>query len=139
MISSRSRLLSMLGAVVVAAACSQGSRQLSPSGPSAVLADAGASLGAASGAWTTSSRASLSGPGFEVREESQGRGQSGLGLIGIRERVSQLMGTIHLDSSPGNGTKLTIELPAPGPAPSTNAVTTPALGTASVNGAILHG
>jgi signal transduction histidine kinase len=79
------------------------------------------------------------GTGFELREEHQARGQSGLGLIGIRERVSQLMGTIHLTSSPGHGTKLTIELPAPGPAASTDTFTTPALGTASVNGAILHG
>jgi signal transduction histidine kinase len=37
--------------------------------------------------------------------------RSGLGLIGIRERVAQLMGTLRLESAPGKGTRLTVVLP----------------------------
>jgi signal transduction histidine kinase len=47
------------------------------------------------------------GVGFEP-----GRERRGLGLIGIRERVAHLQGTVHVDSAPGRGTRLTIELPA---------------------------
>jgi signal transduction histidine kinase len=36
----------------------------------------------------------------------------GLGMIGIRERVAHLQGTVILHSAPGRGTRLTIELPA---------------------------
>ncbi len=36
----------------------------------------------------------------------------GLGLIGIRERAAQLDGTLRLESAPGKGTRLTVELPA---------------------------
>jgi signal transduction histidine kinase len=36
----------------------------------------------------------------------------GLGLIGIRERVSQQNGTLHVESGPGQGTRLVVELPA---------------------------
>jgi signal transduction histidine kinase len=36
----------------------------------------------------------------------------GLGLIGIRERVSQLQGTCRVESATGKGTRLTVELPA---------------------------
>jgi signal transduction histidine kinase len=36
----------------------------------------------------------------------------GLGLIGIRERVSYLRGTVAFDSAPGKGTRMTVELPA---------------------------
>lgn len=36
----------------------------------------------------------------------------GLGLIGIRERVSELGGAMRLESAPGKGTRVTVELPA---------------------------
>jgi signal transduction histidine kinase len=36
----------------------------------------------------------------------------GLGLIGIRERASYLKGTVTIDSAPGHGTRLIVELPA---------------------------
>ena len=36
----------------------------------------------------------------------------GLGLIGIRERVTHLHGEVHFDSSPGVGTRVTVTLPA---------------------------
>ena len=37
---------------------------------------------------------------------------AGLGLIGIRERVTRLGGTLRLESAAGTGTRLTVELPA---------------------------
>ena len=52
------------------------------------------------------------GVGFEparLREQGVSRG---LGLMGIRERVSQLDGTTRVESAPGTGTRLTVELPA---------------------------
>jgi signal transduction histidine kinase len=40
------------------------------------------------------------------------RRESGLGLIGIRERVLDLGGTFELDTAPGRGTRLAVVLPA---------------------------
>jgi signal transduction histidine kinase len=40
------------------------------------------------------------------------RARRGLGLIGIRERVAHLEGTVLIDAAPGRGTRLTINLPA---------------------------
>lgn len=37
--------------------------------------------------------------------------RSGVGLVGVRERVSRLAGTFRLDTQAGKGTRLTIELP----------------------------
>jgi signal transduction histidine kinase len=47
------------------------------------------------------------GVGFEP-----GLSGRGLGLIGIRERVAHLQGTVRIDSAPGRGTRLAVELPA---------------------------
>jgi signal transduction histidine kinase len=47
------------------------------------------------------------GVGFEPSSARRG-----LGLIGIRERIVHLSGTVHVDSAPGKGTRLTIEVPA---------------------------
>jgi glucose-6-phosphate-specific signal transduction histidine kinase len=44
------------------------------------------------------------GTGNDVRRE-------GLGLVGIRERVSDLGGTFRIAGNSGKGTRLTIELP----------------------------
>jgi signal transduction histidine kinase len=38
--------------------------------------------------------------------------QRGLGLVSIRERASHLRGTLRLETAPGKGTRLTVELPA---------------------------
>jgi signal transduction histidine kinase len=38
--------------------------------------------------------------------------QGHYGLLGIRERASQLGGTLQIDSTPGQGTRLTVRLPA---------------------------
>jgi len=53
------------------------------------------------------------GVGFDVARLSRPEGARGLGLIGIRERAAQLRGTVQIDSEPGAGTRLVIELPAP--------------------------
>ena len=52
------------------------------------------------------------GVGFEPARLSEHGVSRGLGLIGIRERVSHLEGTTRLESAPGKGTRLTVELPA---------------------------
>jgi signal transduction histidine kinase len=51
------------------------------------------------------------GVGFDPASERHGD-RAGLGLIGIRERASQLRGTVRLESTLGKGTRLTVELPA---------------------------
>jgi signal transduction histidine kinase len=45
------------------------------------------------------------GKGFDVNQSK------GLGLLGIEERAAQLGGSLHVDSGPGIGTILTVELP----------------------------
>ena len=44
----------------------------------------------------------------------QGGSRPGLGLLGIRERATDLGGTLTIESQAGKGTRLTVELPAPG-------------------------
>lgn len=52
------------------------------------------------------------GVGFEVKEVMTRTGEKGFGLIGIRERLEGLNGTLQINSSPGFGTELVITLPA---------------------------
>jgi signal transduction histidine kinase len=51
------------------------------------------------------------GVGFDVGAVEAPGARRGLGLIGIRERVGNLRGTVRLESAPGKGVRLTIELP----------------------------
>jgi signal transduction histidine kinase len=51
------------------------------------------------------------GIGFDVTTTDRVDTQHRLGLIGIRERVSRLGGSLRLESAPGKGTRLTVELP----------------------------
>ena len=52
------------------------------------------------------------GQGFDVGKiESPYPLERGAGLLGIRERVTSLGGTFHIQSHPGEGTRLTIEIP----------------------------
>src|SRR4029079_15598625 len=51
------------------------------------------------------------GIGFDLGTVARSDGEHRLGLIGIRERVSQLGGHLRLESSRGTGTRLTVELP----------------------------
>ena len=52
------------------------------------------------------------GVGFDAAEAEGAGTHRGLGLIGIRERASYLRGTVRLESAPGKGTRLTVEVPA---------------------------
>ncbi len=56
------------------------------------------------------------GKGFDPRRLEAGDARRGLGLVGIQERVSGLGGTFRLESSPGKGTCLSVELRALAPA-----------------------
>jgi signal transduction histidine kinase len=49
------------------------------------------------------------GRGFDPGVKSRLR--TGLGLLGMRERVAQLTGTLKLESAPGRGTRLSVVLP----------------------------
>jgi signal transduction histidine kinase len=52
------------------------------------------------------------GSGFDPAEVERLGHAQGLGLIGMRERVQQFGGTFRLETAPGQGTRLTIEVPA---------------------------
>ncbi|MCP4899283.1 MAG: response regulator [bacterium] len=53
------------------------------------------------------------GIGFDMELPGYTDGEvPGLGLLGMRERVANLGGSIHLDSKPGEGTTLTVHVPA---------------------------
>jgi signal transduction histidine kinase len=52
------------------------------------------------------------GAGFDAAAAGEVQRRGGIGLIGIRERAVQLRGTVRLESSPGKGTRLTVELAA---------------------------
>ena len=52
------------------------------------------------------------GKGFDPRRLKTPNPRRGLGLVGIRERASGLGGTFRLESSPGKGARLSVELPA---------------------------
>ena len=51
------------------------------------------------------------GKGFDTKPSKSNGSTSGVGLKGIRERVNSLEGTFRLESSPGLGARLWIELP----------------------------
>jgi signal transduction histidine kinase len=51
------------------------------------------------------------GIGFDPADTGPGGAGRGLGLVGIRERVSHLRGTFRLETSPGQGTRLVVMLP----------------------------
>ena len=50
------------------------------------------------------------GAGF-VPGAARSNDRRGLGLIGIRERASHLQGSVTIDSAPGRGTRVMVELP----------------------------
>ena len=52
------------------------------------------------------------GRGFEVEKMGDSQApERGIGLLGIRERVTSLGGNFDIQSGPGEGTRLTIEIP----------------------------
>jgi signal transduction histidine kinase len=52
------------------------------------------------------------GRGFPPRKGPAGEARRGLGLLGIEERVSGFRGSLTIETAPGKGTRLTVELPA---------------------------
>lgn len=52
------------------------------------------------------------GRGFDRRRPSGSGPPRGLGLLGIQERVTDLRGSFSVETLPGHGTRLTVELPA---------------------------
>ena len=53
-----------------------------------------------------------SGCGFEYEEILTSQpGASGLGLLGIRERLARIGGEVNIDSMPGEGTTITLSIP----------------------------
>jgi two-component system, NarL family, sensor histidine kinase UhpB len=51
------------------------------------------------------------GRGFDVPAATEGGKAQGIGLIGMRERVARLGGTLTITSSPGGGTELLVIIP----------------------------
>ena len=51
------------------------------------------------------------GIGFDVPSVLAKKGERGIGLIGIRERLNPFKGTLQVKSSPGQGTELCISIP----------------------------
>ena len=62
------------------------------------------------------------GRGFSPEEVAQAGGRRGLGLVGVRERVSSLRGTLRIDSGPDIGTTLRVSLPLGSSLPPSGAV-----------------
>ena len=54
------------------------------------------------------------GKGFDVSEVMARKGERGLGLGGMRQRLGALGGTLEIVSSPGRGTELQITIPLEG-------------------------
>lgn len=52
------------------------------------------------------------GTGFDTQSSRRGGSQLGLGLISIQERAALVGGVVRLESTPGKGTRVTVELPA---------------------------
>jgi signal transduction histidine kinase len=51
------------------------------------------------------------GCGFEMRAVTRGAGAQGLGLIGMRERVTALGGRLTINAQPGQGTSIVFQIP----------------------------
>lgn len=51
------------------------------------------------------------GRGFDAERDSRSTAAPGLGLLGVRERVALLGGTVSVESEPGSGTSLFVRLP----------------------------
>jgi signal transduction histidine kinase len=51
------------------------------------------------------------GIGFDAADVERPGRRRGLGLLGMRERVTQLRGRLHVDSAATRGTRIEVELP----------------------------
>jgi signal transduction histidine kinase len=54
------------------------------------------------------------GGGFDSNQAQATPGRKGLGLIAMRERLSAIGGTLRIQSSPGNGTEVCVQIPLEG-------------------------
>jgi signal transduction histidine kinase len=50
------------------------------------------------------------GVGFDPHHLQRASGQKGLGLVAMQERVSSIGGTLHIESNPGRGTEVRLQL-----------------------------
>ncbi len=57
------------------------------------------------------------GRGFDPAGVERRGERRGLGLIGLRERVAEREGTLSIESAPGQGTRVVVELPVRDSAP----------------------
>lgn len=57
------------------------------------------------------------GRGFSLDEQGRPARATGLGLLGMRERAAIAGGTLNVDSSPGRGTRVRLEIPLPAAPP----------------------
>ena len=58
------------------------------------------------------------GHGFALNEQRMPSKNTGLGLLGIRERAAIAGGSLVIDSAPGQGTRIALRIPlAPSPVP----------------------
>jgi len=76
------------------------------------------------------------GSGFEPDAARPDRSE-GVGLLGIQERVTDARGTFRVESAPGRGARITVELPSLGPPPGepdAGPADAPATGTLSTGG-----
>jgi signal transduction histidine kinase len=55
------------------------------------------------------------GVGFDVADVERPGRRRGLGLLGIRERVTQLRGAVTIESGPTGGTRIEVQLPVSSP------------------------
>ena len=51
------------------------------------------------------------GVGFEVGNPAERAPNDGIGLMGMRERAEHLKGTLNIQSTPGNGTAISVRIP----------------------------
>jgi two-component system sensor histidine kinase DegS len=51
------------------------------------------------------------GVGFDVDRVLKEEGEKGYGLMGLNERVEILDGTLEIESGPGKGTRITVNIP----------------------------
>jgi signal transduction histidine kinase len=62
------------------------------------------------------------GRGFSLDEQGRPSRATGLGLLGMRERAAIAGGSLNIDSSPGRGTRVRLEVPLPAAPPAVNQI-----------------
>jgi signal transduction histidine kinase len=60
------------------------------------------------------------GCGFDAAHLAASQAGEHIGLLGMQERASLLGGTLHIESQPGAGTRVLVEVPLPAPGPASS-------------------